>query len=110
MQTPYELWHEVKPDLAHLEVFGTSAFSIIFPKRRDRLDPRAVKIIFFGYSDSHKGYRLMDPKKHKLVVSRDVRFVRVMPVDEDEVVVEYQFGEFQNTVPRDREPASDVDE
>lgn len=38
-------------------------------------DPLAVKMIFFGYSDSHKGYWLIDLKTYKLVVCRDVLFV-----------------------------------
>lgn len=73
--TPYDLNHEENPDFAHLEVSETPVFVDIPKENRSKLDPIAVTMIFVGYSDSHKAYRLIYPESHKLVLSRDVRFV-----------------------------------
>ena len=35
---------------------------------------KSKKCVFLGYSDVTKGYRLLDDKTNKLVVSRDVIF------------------------------------
>ncbi|XP_070660481.1 uncharacterized protein [Malus domestica] len=41
---------------------------------RDKLDPRAVKSAFMGYSSTKKGYKYYNPLNGKIGVSRDVRF------------------------------------
>ncbi|XP_050156356.1 uncharacterized protein LOC126630314 [Malus sylvestris] len=41
---------------------------------KDKLDPRAIKCAFVGYSTSQKGYKCYDSKTRKVFVSRDVRF------------------------------------
>ena len=38
------------------------------------MDEKSQKCVFLGYSDVTKGYRLLDDKTNKLVVSRDVIF------------------------------------
>lgn len=60
-------------------------------------------MVFVGYSNSHKGYRLIDLKTHKLFVSRYVRFDDMMSDDEDEIAVDSQFNEFHDSLRRDHE-------
>ncbi|BES97747.1 Hydra magnipapillata [Nesidiocoris tenuis] len=68
---PFELWSGSKVDLSYLRVFGCVAFA--YAKRR-KLDSKAERLMFVGYSDVSKGYRLFDPKTSGVKTSRDVVF------------------------------------
>lgn len=76
-RTPYEIWHGRMPDFSHLRLFGCSAYVMVPPVQRKKMDPKADKMIFVGYSDDHKAYRMLDPKSGKIVISRDVRFMEL---------------------------------
>lgn len=39
--TPYELWHNRKPDVSHLQVFGSRAWVHIPKQKRKKLNPQA---------------------------------------------------------------------
>ena len=47
--TPYEKWYGHKPNLEHLRVFGCAAYAHV-PDRRRKLDDKAEKLRFIGYS------------------------------------------------------------
>lgn len=47
----------------------------ILKEKRDTQDPKAKKLIFIGYVDNSKEYRLIDPKTNKIIISRDVKFL-----------------------------------
>jgi len=61
-----------KPDVSHLRVFGCIAYVHVPDEKRSKLDPKAEKCIFIGYSSEQKGYRCFSPSTRKLQVSRDV--------------------------------------
>ena len=44
-------------------------------QQRRKLDDKAVKCVFVGYSSESKGYRLYHPQTKRILVSRDVVFV-----------------------------------
>ena len=73
--TPYEAWHGKKPSIGHLRVFGCLAYALVPMQQRRKLDDKAVKCIFVGYSAESKGYRLYHPQSKRILVSRDVVFV-----------------------------------
>ena len=58
--TPFEKWYSRKPDLANLKVFGCVAYAHVPKQFRAKLDNKAVKLRFVGYSVGTKGYRLID--------------------------------------------------
>ena len=63
-----------KIDISHLRVFGSTWFIHIQSPHRDKLDPRATKCAFMGYSSTQKGYKCYNLVTKRLVVSRDVKF------------------------------------
>ena len=71
---PEELWTGETPKLSHLKVFGCVAYVHVPKELRRKLDPSGEKLLFVGYCESSKGYRLIDPKTYKITKSRDVIF------------------------------------
>ena len=55
--TPKERFIGIKSDVSHLKVFGCIAYVHIPDELRTKLDPKAEKCIFIGYSLEQKGYR-----------------------------------------------------
>ncbi|MCO5589248.1 hypothetical protein L7F22_043214 [Adiantum nelumboides] len=74
--TPYEAWYDRKPSVSHLRVFGCLVYAHIPLQLRGKLDDKAVKCIFVGYSSGSKGYRLYNPATNKIFESRDVIFAK----------------------------------
>lgn len=72
-KTPNELWHEQRPDLRHLQVFGCTAFAHIEKGHQGKIDPKSVECVFLGYSPTAKGYWLQRKDTHKIIESRSVR-------------------------------------
>jgi len=69
--TPAEKWYGKIPDLSRLQIFG----SVCYAKRvgpKKKLDSRTNEAIFLGYGLN--SYRLWDPIKKKIFMSRDVVF------------------------------------
>jgi hypothetical protein len=48
--TPEEKFTGKKPDVSHFRVFGSIAYVHVLDKKRSKLDPKAKKCIFIGYS------------------------------------------------------------
>nr|GEY89548.1 copia-type polyprotein [Tanacetum cinerariifolium] len=73
-KTPQEAWNGLKPTVSHLRVFGSIEYVHVPSQRRLKLDDRSEKHVFVGYEKQSKGYKLYNPVKKKVVVSRDVEF------------------------------------
>ena len=56
------------------KIFGCTAFVHIHNHERGKLDPRAIKCIFLGFSPTQKGFKCYDPSSGKFFVSMDVTF------------------------------------
>lgn len=72
--TPYESLYGKKPTVQHLRVFGCIAFCHIPKEDRKKLDYKAKRCIFLGYSEDVKGYRLYSCIDKRVLFSRDVIF------------------------------------
>ncbi|CAF4918329.1 unnamed protein product [Pieris macdunnoughi] len=71
-KTPYEVWTGQKPNLSHLRIFGSVVMVHIPKERRLKWDKKANKLIFGGYAEKTKGYRVYDPVTNIVTISRDV--------------------------------------
>ncbi|MCO5588517.1 hypothetical protein L7F22_042474 [Adiantum nelumboides] len=76
--TPYESWYDRKPSVSYLRVFGCLAYAHIPQQLRGKLDDKAVKCIFVGYSSGSKGCRLYNPATNKIFESHDVIFAKTI--------------------------------
>jgi hypothetical protein len=86
---PAELWSKRKPSISYFKSFGCSVF-VTLPKkeRRGKFSPRGKKLIFLGYCDGRRGFRMWDQELKKIITSRDVVFKEGecgwIPSDKDE--------------------------
>jgi hypothetical protein len=90
--TPYELWHGRKPKVQHLRVFGCVARVKKIGPGVNKLADRSSMMIFIGYEEGSKCYRVYDPIANKLQVSRDIVFEenRTWAWEENSTVVSKQ--------------------
>ncbi|CAM8937083.1 unnamed protein product [Rhodiola kirilowii] len=74
--TPYGTLFPNKP-LFHIapRIFGSTCFVRDVRPHVTKLDPKALKCVFLGYSRLQKGYRCFCPSLDKYLVSSDVTFV-----------------------------------
>jgi len=71
--TPYEKWYDKTPNLKYLQIFGSMAYAKNL-KHLKKLDERCQKYTLVGYASN--AYRLWDAKDEKIIVSRDVAFIK----------------------------------
>lgn len=74
-RTPYEMWTGKKPNINNMRIFGCPVMVHLPKAKRQKWDSKAVKMIFVGYCDYTKGYRLYDENKKQIYKSRDVVFL-----------------------------------
>jgi transposase InsO family protein len=72
--TPYEAWHKKKPSVAHLRVFGCTAYVHVQKDQRKNLQSHTIKCVFLGYPQDYKAWRFWNPDTQQIVISRDVIF------------------------------------
>jgi hypothetical protein len=70
---PYTLLHGVPTDLAHLKVFGCTAYLRLEDRYMDKLSPKALRYIFIG--DDGSGNMILNLATGKLVRTIHVAFV-----------------------------------
>ena len=75
MKTPEELWTGVKPDLSHLRIFGSQAFSLIPDSKRRVMGAKPVECIMVGYVTNRKAYRLYHKVSNQIIENWHVRFI-----------------------------------
>lgn len=70
-KTPYEMWHNRKPVLKFLKVFGSTVY-VHNKKRKTKFDDKSWKGILLGYEPN--GYKIFRPETETFVIVRDVIF------------------------------------
>ena len=73
-ETPYLLWYGEKPNLKHVRVFGCVVYAHIPDRNRKKLDNKAQKLRFIGYTGTANNFKVWDEENHKLYVCHDVIF------------------------------------
>nr|GEV87913.1 Gag-Pol polyprotein [Tanacetum cinerariifolium] len=64
-KTPYELVHNMKPDLTFFRVFGALCYPTNDSEDLGKLQPTADTGIFVGYAPSRKGYRIYNKRTRR---------------------------------------------
>eukprot|EP01018_Ginkgo_biloba_P013621 Gb_08388 [translate_table: standard] len=72
--TPKEAWTRAKPNIDHLRIFGCVAYAHVPDEKKSKLEDKSVKCVHIGYSEVSKAYKLFDPKKRRIILSRNVVF------------------------------------
>ena len=77
--TPHQRFLGKKPDLSRHKVFGSRAYVHVPKVHRKHLDHHARLCRFVGYEEGVKGWRFVDEKSHKVIVSHSATFVEHEP-------------------------------
>jgi len=75
-KTPFEIWLGEKPSLAHLRIFGCTAYRHIPAPTRRKLDRRTQKCRLIGYNEQSgsRVYRVYDEECKQVFISQDIIF------------------------------------
>jgi hypothetical protein len=72
---PFEAWTSRKPNVSNLKIFGCTAYVHVPKVISKKLGDRAKALVFVGYDESSKGYKLIDLKyPQKIITERNVTF------------------------------------
>ena len=61
------------------KIFGCVSFIHIPKQSRDKLEPRALRCVFLGYSSNQKGYKCYHPPTKRSYITMDVPFFESQP-------------------------------
>jgi hypothetical protein len=78
-KSPIEMLKGKNGDVLPLKTFGCVCFVQNNRPNVGKMDPKAVKCVFVGYSATQKGYVCWSPIKRRLFVSMDVTFRELEP-------------------------------
>jgi transposase InsO family protein len=73
-KTPWEMWFNKKPDVAHLRVWGCLAYVHIQKDKRTGFSPHMEKGIFIGYPIGYKGWKFYIPSTKRTIISERADF------------------------------------
>lgn len=104
--SPFEILHGEKPVLDYLRVFGSQGFYRVDDSKRTKLDAKAHRCMFLGYSETSKAYRVWDHEEHRIVTTRSLVLDERQPDSYRTIVYANgtNNGEFSVTDDRDDHP------
>lgn len=62
--------------MSDIKTFGSRVYYLNKDPGKGKLDPRGLEGIFVGYSTECKAFRVWTSTKRKVIVSRDVKFIK----------------------------------
>ena len=74
MSTPKEVFFGKKPDISHLNIFGSPVYIHVRKDARKKLELTAEVGIFVGYTETPHNYHVYFLDIWKTVVRRDIKF------------------------------------
>jgi hypothetical protein len=81
-KTPYEIWKEKKPNVAHLREFGAPVWVLLQGKKEQRkMLPKSKRRVYIGYDDGSKSVKYYNAEMQKILTSRNYRFL-TLPIEE----------------------------
>lgn len=88
-KTPYELWHNKKPRVDNLKIFGSTVY-VHNKTRKTKFDEKSFKGILVGYIPN--GYKVWNVEMEKFISARDViidetNFKITRPIKSDTQVI-----------------------
>ena len=87
-----------------LRVFGCTTY--VHLHQTTKLDPKAVRCLFLGYSAAQKGYKCYDPTTKRIYITCDVTFHENIPFYSESSIQGENLSEFQP----EQSPTSDTHE
>jgi transposase InsO family protein len=72
--SPLEILKKVESNWKDFRIFGCICYAHVPKEKRSKLDVRAEKCIFLGYSEVSKGYIVQEVDSGRSLVARDVKF------------------------------------
>jgi hypothetical protein len=73
-EVPQESLKVMSCSVAQFRVFGCVPYACVPKEFKRKLDYRSEKIIFLGYIDESKSYKLYNPMTKKVIINTDVEF------------------------------------
>lgn len=73
-KTPHSLLFGQTPTYDHLKVFGCLCFPNVNYSNLHKLSHRSTPCLFLGYPSNHRGYRCLNLKTNRIILSRHVAF------------------------------------
>ncbi|KAF1318635.1 Integrase catalytic core protein, partial [Globisporangium splendens] len=87
-KTPHELIYGRRPNMKNLKVFGALGYAHIPKEKRKKLDAKAFKCRFLGYSETSKGYRVFHVATGLVHIVRTVKFMETSRPDLQQLSIE----------------------
>ncbi|GKB63667.1 retrovirus-related pol polyprotein from transposon TNT 1-94 [Tanacetum coccineum] len=102
-KTPYELLHDIKPDLSYLHVFGALCYPNNDSENLGKLQAKADIGIFIRYAPKKKAYRIYNQHKRKIIETIHVDFNELTTMASEQSSLEPAF--VASPVPVEEAPA-----
>ena len=83
--TPYQAWHDKKPDVTHLREFGAPVWILLQGQKIPRkMLPKSARKAYVGHEDGPEAVKYYNAETRKILTSRNFQLPSVHPEPESE--------------------------